>query len=342
MATVKRRILDDQTFKEQTNTTNRMLASIAKAVAGGGGSLDVDDVVEFATLLGAGVGQICSIGKQFHVPKETSITVGTDKVEGSTLAVTINEDAFLAAMGHAEERAFEAEYDGAVWHWVDKAAGTVILADYGITATGTPKEGDKIVIVESASRIAWDLMQYNPAGYTLLHDTTGRGDSALLYAHKIQSYGTIPFCPAKLLYYTQNGMPAGTYKFTLYKAAYASGAAYDGDYVFTLTQPIPAYGGFRIPGIGGWKLSYGGGLGGGGAASCECCCRGQHERQNERQQFFDAVVLHGHSPYKIDLPHPGVRRTFWGTLPGYSGSGVGRIRPSQLAPMTCPRGAAPG
>jgi len=256
MATVKRRILDDQTFKEQTNTTNRMLASIAKAVAGGGGSLDVDDVVEFATLLGAGVGQICSIGKQFHIPKETSVTVGTDKVEGSTLAVTINEDAFLAAMGHAEERAFEAEYDGAVWHWVDKAAGTVILADYGITATGTPKEGDKIVIVESASRIAWDLMQYNPAGYTLLHDTTGRGDSALLYAHKIQSYGTIPFCPAKLLYYTQNGMPAGTYKFTLYKAAYASGAAYDGDYVFTLTQPIPAYGGFRIPGIGGWKQSY--------------------------------------------------------------------------------------
>ena len=80
MATVKRRILDDQTFKEQTNTTNRMLASIAKAVAGGGGSLDVDDVVEFARLLGAGVGQICSVGKQFKVPKETSITVGTDKV----------------------------------------------------------------------------------------------------------------------------------------------------------------------------------------------------------------------------------------------------------------------
>lgn len=256
MATVKRRILDDQTFKEQTDTTNRMLASIAKAVAGGGGSLDVDDVVEFARLLGAGVGQICSVGKQFKVPKETSITVGTDKVEGSTLSVSINEDTFLAAMGHAEERTFEAEYDGAVWHWVDSEAKTVILADYGITASGTPKQGDKIIIVESASRTAWDLMQYNPTGYTLPHDTTGKGDCALLYAHKIQSYGTIPFCPAKLLYYTQNGMPAGTYKFTLYKAAYASGAAYDGDYVFTLTQPIPAYGGFRIPGIGVWKQSY--------------------------------------------------------------------------------------
>lgn len=256
MATVKRRILDDQTFKEQTDTTNRMLASIAKAVAGGGGSLDVDDVVEFARLLGAGVGQICSVGKQFKVPKETSITVGTDKVEGSTLSVSINEDTFLAAMGHAEEGAFEAEYDGMVWHWIDKSAGTVILADYGITTTGTPKKGDKIVIVESASRIAWDLMQYNPAGYTLPYDTTGKGDSALLYAHKIQSYGSIPFCPEKLLYYTENGMPAGTYKFTLYKAAYGSGAAYDGSYVFTLTKPIPAYGGFRIPGIGGWKSAY--------------------------------------------------------------------------------------
>lgn len=256
MATVKRRILDDQTFKEQTDTTNRMLASIAKAVAGGGGSLDVDDVVEFARLLGAGVGQICSVGKQFKVPKETSITVGTDKVEGSTLSVSINEDTFLAAMGHAEERIFEAEYDGAVWHWVDSEAKTVILADYGITASGTPKQGDKIIIVESASRIAWDFMQYNPTGYTLPHDTTGKGDCALLYAHKIQSYGSIPFCPAKLLYYTANGMPAGTYKFTLYKAAYANGAAYDGSYVFTLTQPIPAFGGFRIPGIGGWKSSY--------------------------------------------------------------------------------------
>lgn len=256
MAVTKKRILDDATFIEQTNTTNRMLASIAKAVAGGGGSLDVEDVVEFARYLGAGLGQICSIGKQFHVPKETSITVGTDKVEGSTLEVTINEDEFLAAMGHAEEGAFEAEYDGMVWHWIDKSAGTVILADYGMTVTGTPKKGDKIVIVESASRIAWDLMQYNPEGYTLPYDTTGKGDSALLYAHKIQSYGSIPFCPAKLLYYTENGMPAGTYKFTLYKAAYGGYAAYDGSYVFTLTNPIPAYGGFRIPGIGGWKDAY--------------------------------------------------------------------------------------
>ena len=45
MATVKRRILDDQTFKEQSDTTNRMLASIAKAVAGGVATLGQDGVL---------------------------------------------------------------------------------------------------------------------------------------------------------------------------------------------------------------------------------------------------------------------------------------------------------
>lgn len=254
MPATKKRILDDATFKAQMETQNRLLAGIQKAIAGEGGSLDVDNIVEFARYLGAGLGQICNIGKQFQVPKESAVTISTDKQEGSTLTATIDADAFIAAMGTVLEKEFVAHRDGTVWY--NEAGEPLILSDYGITTSGTPVSGDKIIILETAPAQAWDLMQYNPEGYAYPYDTSGKGDYAYMMAHKIHSYGSVPFCPVKLMYYTEAGMPAGRYKFTLYKARYGSGGEYDGDYVFTLTQSIPAYGGFRIPGLGGYQSSY--------------------------------------------------------------------------------------
>ena len=67
----------------------------------------------------------------------------------------------------------------------------------------------------------------------------------------------MPFSAPQLMYYTDVELPAGKYKFTLDHAAYANGTAYDGTYMFTTTQPIPATGGFRHTNpIGGWKENY--------------------------------------------------------------------------------------
>ncbi len=251
-------ILDETGLKivEQLKTQNLLLSYLPKAIAGSTSASEISSVSEFAKLLGMGIGKdLLSIGKQFQVPKESAITLAVIQAEGSTLTATVDADAYLAAIGHADEHVYEATYDGAVWHKEDNE--TVILADYGITASGTAVVGDKIAITVTATTNAFDLVQYNPTDYELPYDTTGKGDCAMLQAHKIHAYGGVPFCPSQLMYYAATqALPAGTYKFTLYKARYGGGSEYDGTYKFTTTQAIPLYGGFRINGLGGWQSSY--------------------------------------------------------------------------------------
>ena len=228
-------------------------AILALAAGQTGSSLDIKDVPTFARMLALGAGTgLASVGKQFIVPKETAVNVTTTS---NSLSVSVNEDTFIAAEHTVQAHVYEFVYDGAVWK--DEHGEDVNLTSYGITVTGTPAEEDKIVVTETASNNAFDLVQYNPTGYSYPYDTTGKGDYAMLLAHKIHSYGSVPFCPAQLLVYAAQSLPAGKYKFTLNKAAYGGGAAYDGTYVFTTTQAIPAYGGLRIGnGVGGWKSAY--------------------------------------------------------------------------------------
>lgn len=85
----------------------------------------------------------------------------------------------------------------------------------------------------------------------------GLTHSIALGLHNIFTYGKIPFCAPQLMYYTKGGLPAGNYKFTLDHAGYGGNTAYDGTYMFTLAQAVPADGGFRHTNfIGGSKPSY--------------------------------------------------------------------------------------
>ncbi len=77
-----------------------------------------------------------------------------------------------------------------------------------------------------------------------------------LLLHNVFTYGSMPFSASQLLYYTRDGLAAGTYKFTLNHARYGNGTEYDGTYMFTLTTAIPAGGGFRHSNIGGYKTAY--------------------------------------------------------------------------------------
>ncbi len=312
MSVTKKRILDDETFKESMETQALLLAGIAKAIKGSGDLTDITDVAEFARYLGAGFGtNLCSIGKQFQVPKEASLTIGVSNVEGSTLVATINEDVYMAAIGHADEHVYEATYDGAVWHKED--GENVILSDYGITTSGTPLEGDKIIITVYANNVAWDLVQYNPSEVVYPYDTSTKGDYGMLAAHKIQSYGSIPYCPSQLMYFAATqALPAGTYKFTLYKARYGGGSEYDGSYKFTTTQAIPLYGGFRIGGLGGWQSSYAAadvtskkvstyGAKFSASASCTAADRSKHIRCNIIESDISITVCADGDTYDYDL-----------------------------------------
>ena len=90
------------------------------------------------------------------------------------------------------------------------------------------------------------------------HDTHTPVNPALthtmpLLLHDIAAYGTIPFCPSQLLYYTNADLPAGSYKFTLDHGAYGGGIEQDGTYMFTTDVAIPADGGIRHSVVGTYK-----------------------------------------------------------------------------------------
>ena len=110
----------------------------------------------------------------------------------------------------------------------------------------------QISVNYNGTTVAFDVLDYDK------HDLvdTDTVKTMCVCSHDIISYRTIPFCAPQLMYYTEGGLPAGNYRFTLDHATYGGGTQYDGTYMFTLTQDIPADGGFRHTNIGGSKASY--------------------------------------------------------------------------------------
>lgn len=234
--------------KEQFDTMNTLLASIASNT-GTGIKVNTFADIQQVTRLGLAK-KVFGVAEQFVAEKETSIVAGVGDSTGIT-AVTVDQIKFITALGTAHESVYEATYDGAVWH---KENGDIIsLDDFGITVTGTPVDGDHIVITVHTSDLVFDIVDFNK--HT---PRNGRFKNTIdLLLHDIATYGTIPFCASQLMYYTDVELPAGNYKFTLDHARYGNGTEYDGTYMFTTTKPIPVDGGFRHTNpIGGYKTSY--------------------------------------------------------------------------------------
>lgn len=110
----------------------------------------------------------------------------------------------------------------------------------------------QISVNYNGTTVAFDVLDYDK--HDLVDKDTAK--TMCVCSHDIISYSTIPFCAPQLMYYTEGGLPAGNYRFTLDHATYGGGTQYDGTYMFTLTQDIPADGGFRHTNIGGSKASY--------------------------------------------------------------------------------------
>ena len=111
----------------------------------------------------------------------------------------------------------------------------------------------QISVNYKGTNLAFDVLDYDK------HDLvdTDTAKTMCVCSHDIISYGTMPFCAPQLMYWSENGLPAGTYKLTLDHAQYGGGTLYDGTYMFTLTKAIPADGGFRhTKPVGGWQSSY--------------------------------------------------------------------------------------
>jgi hypothetical protein len=232
--------------KEQFDVLNTLLASIASNAGAGG--ITVSNWGDVQRLVRMGLHtKMFTVGDQLVAERATKVQASTGNSVGITEA-TVDMIAFLAAMGETQAGVYEVIYDGADWRKEDNA---INMTTYGITVTGTPQEGDHIVITVTATEQSFDVMDHDthtPVNPALTH-------TMALLLHDIAAYETIPFCPSQLLYYTDVELPAGNYKFTLDHGAYGGGIDQDGTYMFSTDVAIPADGGIRHNAVGYYKKS---------------------------------------------------------------------------------------
>jgi hypothetical protein len=208
---------------------------------------NVDSWSGVQRIIRAGLGSaILPAGDQLSSSRATAANVA---VSGNGITdASVNLATFINAIGQGDPLIYDFDYDGMVWVLDGNA---VNLAAYGLTVTGAPQEGDRIIVTVAATEQNFDVMDHDlhtPVNPALTHTMP-------LLLHDIAAYGTIPFCPPQLLYYTDVELPAGSYKFTLDHGAYGGGIDQDGIYMFTTDVAIPADGGIRHNAVGYYKES---------------------------------------------------------------------------------------
>lgn len=230
------RLFTDDTGQEILSALKQQTAVMAKGSSG----LKVETYADVLGIVRMGLAPaVFSIGDVIEVGRETAVQASLGEHTGIT-AVSVNEDTFVAAMDEAGEKEYEITFDGSAWKYEGRA---IILADYGLSVTGTPADGDAIIVVETATTIKMVVMDFIENGQTTignikLHDKT-KQYGMILQSEK--SLYTLQSDAPEAFYYAAEGLSAGTYNITLgdnYDTSYGGGATYQ----FTLTQAVPAGG----------------------------------------------------------------------------------------------------
>ena len=165
------------------------------------------------------------VGTQLRTRKETSMSAALGTHTGIT-AVSVNEETFLGHEGRIGNGIHEFHYDGAAWIYENQP---VTLSDFGISVTGTAKNGDQVIVTEAFTEILWDVVA---------HKTVDGHPRMVLLMHNC--WYNRPFDAIEALYYAEEGLAAGDYHFTIqnYDATYGGNKTYQ----FTLTEAVPAGG----------------------------------------------------------------------------------------------------
>ena len=218
----------------QGEKAERMAAALeAIAMNGAGQATMAQNWKAVQNLVRAGLGpKAFPVGTQFRVRKENSLTATLGVHTGIT-AVTVNEEAFLAAVGNVGGGVHEFAFDGGAWIY---NGAPVRLADYGLSTTGTAANGDEIIVMEAFDTILFDVVDHRK----ITDPVTGEEKpSMVLFMHHC-IYGR-QVDASEAMYYAAEELPAGNYCFTVKNQAWYT-ADNDKTYYFTLTQAVPAGG----------------------------------------------------------------------------------------------------
>lgn len=218
--------------KVARDETLKRVADAVEAIAlnGAGSASDVQNWKAVQNLVRAGMGpKAFPVGTQFVVEKETSLSAALGAHTGIT-ACSVNEETFLAAEGIVGSGVHEFRFNGSAWIYGEQA---VSLTTYGLSVTGTPAEGDEVVVTE-----AYDKIVFEVAGFK-----TVNGSPRMVLAMRDVIYGR-QFDQKEALYYATEALPAGSYYFTVKNDAWKA-SENDKAFYFTLSNAIPAGGQIR-------------------------------------------------------------------------------------------------
>lgn len=193
------------------------------------------------------IGAYLQPGDQIKVPKESGVYA---TVLGTITAATVDEDTFIAAIGHSDNAAYEFIYDGAAWH-LDGA--TVELANYGITPTGTPATDDTIVVHVSANYVIFETLGIGkdvPVNPNL-------DNSISFLTRDVQTYGSIARCAPQALATVTSAIASGEKAYVKGDhCAYDGSTTEDGNFGFVAPGNVPVGAKIRHSTIGKSQTTY--------------------------------------------------------------------------------------
>ena len=220
----------EDVFKEKMDN---LTLAIIRHGSPAGESVEVTSWKQVQQLVRAGLAQkVFSVGDKFIAEKESAITISSTN---SNLSLSINAHTFIEKIGEAGNKDYEATYDGIEWRDGEQ---NIVLSQYGITInSGTPVEGDKILVHETATDIEFEVLDFDaetPVDNTRQHSMT----LGMKY-----TFEGVQFDAREAFFYngTSAALAAGTYYFKVVAHSWASGEV--GKYIqFTLTQDLPVGG----------------------------------------------------------------------------------------------------
>lgn len=227
-------LISEETFQEESSKHLDKLDNIVLVLhsiaAGQGGNISVTTWKQIQQVVRMGLARkVFSVGDKFIVSKESNVTIACSN---TNVQATINAHQFIIAQGEAGNIDYEATFDGIEWHDGDK---NIVLANYGISITsGTPEEGDKLVVHETASDIEFVILgfdQETPVDNSKEHSLT----LGMVYTFDgIQFDGREAFFTNR----TGSALAAGNYNFLLKEHSWRASDV-NKYFQFTLTSALP-------------------------------------------------------------------------------------------------------
>ena len=186
-------------------------------------------------------------GDPFKVAKESGVTV---TVSGGVTAATVDDEAFVEAVGHSNTAAYEFVYDGAAWTLHGE---TVELSAYGIEITGTPAADDTLVVHVQADNIIIEVLGIGCD----VPVNTNLDNSVSFLTRDVQTYGSIARCAPQALATVTSAIASGEKAYVKGDhCAYDGSTTEDGNFGFVAPVDVPVGAKIRHSTIGKSQTTY--------------------------------------------------------------------------------------